>query len=229
MSCALCGGAWCMGGAGGKRAVACRRCGGRGAAGFHCAQAHLRRFPPGEATCPACGARDPFPDPARVPWRRVLRRGAGFYLHCDHPRIADDACYLTAALTLSEQREHGVYAPTQVRRARPRAFSAAPPGAWAPRIMRHPALPGRITQRGLLVYVDLPRGAARWKENDKKTRSRVCALLLRHTALPIEILHTLLWTYLAVHDFDSDPTRTVRISAFGVDHEIFQVVRARAL
>ena len=69
----------------------------------------------------------------------VLRRGAGFYLHCDHPRIADDACYLTAALTLSEQREHGVYAATQVRRARPRDFSAAPPGAWAPRIMRHPS------------------------------------------------------------------------------------------
>ena len=102
----------------------------------------LRHAPPAPlaprtAPCPACRAKDTFPDRALVPWARV-RAGATFRAWVDHPGHADR--YLSVAFQLEPRKS--TLTPrilTSMRwGARPVAFLAPRHGgAWDNEFMSH--------------------------------------------------------------------------------------------
>lgn len=185
---------------------------------------HLRRFAPRTAPCPACRAKDTFPDRALVPWARV-RAGATFRAWVDHPGHADR--YLSVAFRLEPRRSTLTTRISTSMRwgARPVAFLAARHGgAWDNAFMAHRRIPHHVSRHGLTVWFDLcPPHLRAWRRRAAGLRRRLLLCLRCRRGVPAEVARTVLAVCLRIDDFNATPDAMVRLGAVAFCTRYFPV------
>ena len=191
---------------------------------------YLRRFAPRTAPCPACRAKDSFPDRALVPWAKVCA-GATFRAWLDHPDHADR--YLSVAFQLEPRKS--TLTPrilTSMRwGARPVAFLAPRHGgAWDNEFMSHRRIPHHVIRHGLSVWFDLcPPHLRAWRRRGANLRHRLLLCLRCRWGVPAEVVCIVLNVFLHIDDFNATPDAMVRLGAVAFDTSYLQVELVQVL